>query len=118
MASGRACVRAWTCLCVWLCTSSTTSGVIMHHPTRDQCLALSSTRVLLFNVINVMYAWLHMRFVSSLVLTVKQGQCLPAIRQHLLMTPVFSSNHHVAKDTQCSLRLATLELCSLSVAIN
>ena len=97
-----ACVCACMCVYVCLCTSFTTSGVIMHYPTRDQCLALSSTRVLLFNVINVMYAWLHMRFVSSLMLTVEHHQCLPAMSQRLLMTPAFSSNHHVEKDKHCS----------------
>lgn len=51
----------------------------MPHPQRDQCLALSSDRVLLFNVINVMYAWFHMHFVSSLMLTIKHHQCLPAM---------------------------------------
>lgn len=71
----------------------------MHYPTRDQCLTLSSTRVLLFNVINVMYAWFHMRFVSSLMLTVEHHQYLPAMSQLLLMTPAF---HHVEKDKHCS----------------
>lgn len=87
-------MRVGMCVYVCLCTSSTTSGVIMHYPTRDQCLALSSTRVLLLNVITVMYAWLHMHFVSSVMLTVQHDQCLPAISQHLLMTPAFSSTHH------------------------
>lgn len=77
---------------------SCTSKVIAHYPTRDQCLALSSTLVLLFNVINVMYAWLHMHFVSSLMLTIKHHLCLPAMSKHLLMTPALSINHHVETD--------------------
>lgn len=72
-----ACMCVCACVRVWLGTSSTASEVIMHYPTRDQFLALSSTRVL-FNVINVMYAWFNMRFVSSLMLTVEHHQCLPA----------------------------------------
>ena len=92
------CVSVCVCECMCLCVS----GVIMHYTARDQCLALSSSRVLLFNVVNVMYAWLHMRFVSSLILTVEHHQCLPAMSQHLLMTPVFSSNHHVENDKHCS----------------
>lgn len=70
-------------------TSFTASEVITHHPTRDQFLALSGTRVL-FNVINVMYAWFNMRFVSSLMLTVEHHQCLPAMRRLMLMTPAVS----------------------------
>lgn len=77
------------CMCVCICTISRASGVIIHYPTRDQCLALSSTRVLLFNVINVMYAWFHMRFISSSVLTIEHHQCLPAMSQLFLMTPAF-----------------------------
>lgn len=99
------CVGVCVCVCmhVYVClwTSFTMSGVIMHYPARDQCFALSSSRVLLFNVINVTYAWLHMRFVSRLMLTVEHHQCLPAMSQHLLMTPVFSSNHHVENDKHC-----------------
>lgn len=96
-----------------LCTSFT-SGVIMLYPPRDQRLALSSTRVLLFNVINVMYAWLHMSFVSSLMLTIKHHQCLPAKWQHLLMTELFSWNHHVEKDKHC---LRHLSLCNCETLV-
>lgn len=54
----------------------------------DQCLALSSDWVL-FHVINVMYAWFHMRFVSSLMLSAKRHQCPPATSRLQLTTPAF-----------------------------
>ena len=59
-------VCARVCVCVYHLYNM--FGLIVHHLTGDWCLALSGTLVLLFGVINVMYAWLPARFVSTLML--------------------------------------------------